>query len=109
MSKRFQMVGLRGSTWSKSRSDIFGFGYGKASTDKMVPDPVGSGPLFVGEMSVTRKIHEAFMTDLLEFSLPLLMSIDRCILPCSLMCPPRPTRRFEFQKQLLLYCQPSLG
>ena len=43
MSKRFQMVGVRGSTQEKSRSEIFRFGYRKAANDKMVPDPVGSG------------------------------------------------------------------
>ena len=37
------MVGFRGSTWEKSASEIFRFGYGKASSDKKVPDPVGSG------------------------------------------------------------------
>jgi len=42
MSKRFQMVGFRGSTQEKSRSEIFRFGYRKAANDKMVPDPVGS-------------------------------------------------------------------
>jgi hypothetical protein len=42
MSKRFQMVGFRGSTQEKSPSEIFRFGYRKAVNDKMVPDPVGS-------------------------------------------------------------------
>jgi hypothetical protein len=42
MSKRFQMVGFRGSTQEKWRSEIFRFGYGKAANDKKVPDPVGS-------------------------------------------------------------------
>jgi len=38
------MVGFRGSTQEKSPSEIFRFGYKKAANDKMVPDPVGSGP-----------------------------------------------------------------
>jgi len=42
MSKRFQMVGFKGSSQEKSSSEIFRFGYGKAVNDKMVPDPVGS-------------------------------------------------------------------
>jgi hypothetical protein len=43
MSKRFQMVGFRGSTQEKCVSEIFRFGYRKTANDKMVPDPVGSG------------------------------------------------------------------
>ncbi len=43
VSKRFQMVGFRGSTWKKSSSEIFRFGYGKGSNDKKVPDRVSSG------------------------------------------------------------------
>jgi hypothetical protein len=42
MSKRFQMVGFRGSTEEKSLPEIFRFGYAKAVNDKKVPDPVGS-------------------------------------------------------------------
>ena len=42
MSKRFQMVGFKGSTQEKWPSEIFRFGYGKAASDKKVPDPVGS-------------------------------------------------------------------
>jgi hypothetical protein len=37
------MVGFRGSTQEKRPSEIFRFGYRKASDDKMVRDPVGSG------------------------------------------------------------------
>jgi len=36
------MVGFRGSTQEKSSSEIWHFGYGIASNDKKVPDPVGS-------------------------------------------------------------------
>jgi hypothetical protein len=43
MSKRFQMVGFRGSTQEKPPAAIFRFGYRKAANDKMVPDRVGSG------------------------------------------------------------------
>jgi hypothetical protein len=39
MSKRFQMVGFKGSTQEKQASEIFRFGYRKAANDKMVPDP----------------------------------------------------------------------
>jgi hypothetical protein len=38
------MVGFGGSTQEKSFSGIFRFGYRKAANDKMLPDPVGSGP-----------------------------------------------------------------
>ena len=37
------MVVLKGSTREKWAFEIFCFGYGIASNDKMVPDPVGSG------------------------------------------------------------------
>jgi hypothetical protein len=37
------MVEFRGSTQEKSPSEIFRFGYRKASNDKKVPDRVGSG------------------------------------------------------------------
>jgi hypothetical protein len=36
------MVGFRGSTQEKLAFEIFRFGYEIASTDKKVPDPVGS-------------------------------------------------------------------
>ncbi len=45
MSKRFQMVGFKGPSQEKSPLDIFRFGYGKASNDKKVPDPVGYASL----------------------------------------------------------------
>jgi len=41
--KKVPMVEFRGSTQEKWSSEIFRFGYRKASNDKMVPDPVGSG------------------------------------------------------------------
>jgi hypothetical protein len=47
MSKRFQMVGFRGSTQEKLAFEIFRFGYRKAADDKKVPDPVGSVTLFL--------------------------------------------------------------
>jgi hypothetical protein len=37
------MIGFKGSTQEKWTLEIFRFGYGKASNDKKVPDPVGSG------------------------------------------------------------------
>ena len=39
------MVGFKGSTQGKSRSEIFGFGDRKAANDKKVPYPAGSAPL----------------------------------------------------------------
>jgi hypothetical protein len=36
------MVDFRDSTQEKSPSEIFRFGYGRASSDKMVPDRVSS-------------------------------------------------------------------
>ena len=43
MSKRFQMVNLRGSTQERLASKRFRFAYEKAANDKMVPDRVDSG------------------------------------------------------------------
>jgi hypothetical protein len=46
MSKRFQIVSLKGSTQEKSAADVFRFGYRKVVNDPAVagvPDPVGSG------------------------------------------------------------------
>ena len=40
--KKVRTPCLNGSTQEKSPSEIFRFGYGKASSDKKVPDPVGS-------------------------------------------------------------------
>jgi hypothetical protein len=45
VSKRFQMLGFRGSTEEKRISKIFRFGYRKVVNDKKVPDPVGSAVL----------------------------------------------------------------
>ena len=42
MSKRFQMIGLKGSTEEKRDAHFFRFGYRKVANDKKVPDPVGS-------------------------------------------------------------------
>src|SRR4029077_14956816 len=53
MSKRFQMPPFRGSTQEKSPSKIFRFGYGKALSDKMVPDPVGSEVFVLQKLLVT--------------------------------------------------------
>jgi hypothetical protein len=36
------MVDFKGPSQEKRTSEIFRFGYGKASNDKRVPDPVGS-------------------------------------------------------------------
>jgi hypothetical protein len=65
MLKRFQMVCFKGSTQVKSFSEIFRFDYGKAINDPAaagVPDPAGSGLLFVvlpedGETIRRRKAH----------------------------------------------------
>ena len=57
MSKRFQMVGVRGSTQEKWPSEIFRFGYRKAANDKMVPDPVGSGSFFFTSDSIRQNDH----------------------------------------------------
>jgi hypothetical protein len=46
MSKRCGPLRFKGSTQEKSPSEIFRFGYGKAESDKKVPDPVGSGFLY---------------------------------------------------------------
>jgi hypothetical protein len=43
MSKTVQMLGFKGPSQGKSTLGIFRFDYGKASSDKKVPDPVGSG------------------------------------------------------------------
>jgi hypothetical protein len=52
MSKRFQIVGFRGSTQVNWSSEIFRFGYRKAANDKMVPDPVGSGRFVIQKLFV---------------------------------------------------------
>ena len=57
VSKRFQIVGFRGSTLEKQASEIFHFGYGKALNNKMVPDPVGSGSFFFTSDSIRQNDH----------------------------------------------------
>jgi hypothetical protein len=54
MSKRFGPFGFKGSTQEKSAFYIFRFGYGKASSDKMVPYPVGSGVFVLQKLFVER-------------------------------------------------------
>ncbi len=46
MSKGFGPLGFKGSTQEKLHFEVFRFGQRRASNDKKVPDPVGSGVLY---------------------------------------------------------------
>src|SRR5439155_9054451 len=57
VSKRFQMVALRGSSQEKRHFYFSRFGYRKAANDKKVPDPVGSGSFFFTSDSIRQNDH----------------------------------------------------
>src|SRR5271165_2191472 len=58
MSKRFRMVGFKGSTQEKSIFEIFRFRLKKSPHDKKVPDRVGSGLMFGGGDAVFDELFE---------------------------------------------------
>src|SRR5947207_5604349 len=70
MSKRFQMVGVRGSTQEKWPSEIFRFGYRKSANDKKVPDPVSSEVFVLQKLLVTPISDRSFCSRRLLRALP---------------------------------------
>ena len=79
------MGGFKGPSQEKSTSEIFRFGYGKASNDKKVPDPVGS-EVFVLHLIPNESRVESIIVKAFRFS----RDRELTELPRSLI--PRPKR-----------------